>query len=93
MRAFFPMISRRGIEALRHRGRVRRVTGVYSFSDEVTGGKHTIITDGYGNELRRGNTRSLKLTKGFSVAAAAGNAPSAAARIANERCFMPRSIS
>ncbi len=32
-------------------------------------------------------------TKGFSVAAAAGNAPSAAARIAKERCFMPRSIS
>ena len=40
------------------------VPGVYSFTNEVPGGKHTIITDGYGNELRRGNTRSLKLTKG-----------------------------
>ncbi|MBR1588282.1 MAG: laminin G domain-containing protein [Kiritimatiellae bacterium] len=38
--------------------------GTYSFANEVPGGPHTIITDGYGNELRRGNTRSLKLTKG-----------------------------
>jgi hypothetical protein len=48
----------------RAESRVPSVTGTYSFSDEVPGGKHTIITDGYGNELRRGNTRSLKLTKG-----------------------------
>ena len=40
------------------------VPGVYSFTNEVPGGKHTIITDGYGNELRHGNARSLKLTKG-----------------------------
>ena len=31
---------------------------------EVPGGPHTIITDGYGNELRHGNAYSLKLTKG-----------------------------
>ena len=31
-------------------------------------------------------------TKGFSAAAAAGNAPSATTRIANDRCFMPLSI-
>ena len=48
------------------RGEARRPssTGTYSFTNEVPGGPHTIITDGYGNELRRSNTRSLKLTKG-----------------------------
>lgn len=51
----------------RAESRVPSVTGTYSFSDEVPGGKHTIITDGYGNELRHGNTRSLKLTKGSSA--------------------------
>ena len=47
----------------RAESRVPSVTGTYSFSDEVPGGKHTIITDGHGNELRHGNTRSLKLTR------------------------------
>ena len=38
--------------------------GTCSLDADVPGGRHTIIADGYGNELRHSNTRSLKLTKG-----------------------------
>ena len=44
-----------------------RIPAVFSSASretEVPGGRHTIIADGYGNELRHGNAYSLKLTQG-----------------------------
>ena len=49
------------------------VSSTCSRETEVPGGRGTtIITDGYGNELRRGNTHSLKITNNGSSAIVAG---------------------